>query len=81
MDIRRVVQQVIKKYGRNVYEIAGRLNIKVLQAELPERLPEIFFGDYIVLKHNLPKGKKIYYLAHALGHYFLHKQGNYFLFF
>ena len=81
MDIRRVVQQVIKKYDRNVYEIAGRLNIKVLQAELPERLPEIFFGDYIVLKHNLPKGKKIYYLAHALGHYFLHKQGNYFLFF
>lgn len=80
MDIRRVVQRVIDKYGSDVYEIVSRLNIKVLEAELPERLPEIFFGDYIVLKSDLPKGLKVHYLAHALGHYFLHKEGNFLLF-
>jgi len=53
----------------------------VREAELPKRLPEIFFGDYIVLKSDLPQEKKIFYLAHAIGHYFLHKQGNYLLLF
>jgi len=81
MDIRRVVQRVISEYGSDVYEIASRLNVKVLEAELPQRLPEIFFGDYIVLKSDLPEERKVYYLAHALGHYFLHKEGNFFLFF
>jgi len=80
MDIRRVVQRVIDKYGSDVYEIVSRLNVKVLEAELPQRLPEIFFGDYIVLKSDLPRERKVYYLAHALGHYFLHKEGNFLLF-
>jgi Zn-dependent peptidase ImmA (M78 family) len=81
MNIRRVAQQVVSKYGRDVYEIAGRLNIKVLKAELPERIPEIFFGSYVVLKSDLPEAKKTYYLAHALGHYFLHQEGNYLVLF
>ncbi len=81
MDIRRVVHRVISKYGRDVREIVSRLNIKVLEAKLPQRLPEIFFGDYIVLKDDLPKDRKLYYLAHALGHYFLHKEGNFLLFY
>jgi Zn-dependent peptidase ImmA (M78 family) len=81
MDIRRVVQKVIGKYGNDIYEIVSRLNVKVLEAKLPERLPEIFFGDYIVLKSDLPRERKIHYLAHALGHYFLHKEGNFLLFY
>jgi Zn-dependent peptidase ImmA (M78 family) len=52
-----------------------------MEAELPERIPEIFFGDYVVLKSDLPQEKKRYYLAHALGHYFLHKGGNYLVLF
>ena len=80
MDIRRVVQRVISEYGDDVYGILARLNIKVLEAELPQRLPEIFFGDYIVLKSDLPKERKVHYLAHAIGHYFLHKEGNFLLF-
>ena len=46
MDIKRRVKQVIGTYGSNVYEILARLNIKIQEAELPERLPEIFFGDF-----------------------------------
>jgi hypothetical protein len=80
MDIRRVVQRVIREYGCDVYGILARLNIKVLEAELPQRLPEVFFGDYVVLRSNLPEERKLYYLAHALGHYFLHKEGNFLLF-
>jgi hypothetical protein len=41
--------------------------VKVLETELPERLPEIFFGDYVVLRGDLPEERKLYYLAHALG--------------
>ena len=80
MDIRRVVQRVINEYGRSVYGILARLNIKVLEAELPQRLPEIFFGDYVVLRDDLPQHRRLFYLAHALGHYFLHKEGNFLLF-
>ena len=81
MDIRRVVQRVIDKYGSDIYGLLARLNIKVLEAKLPERLPEVFFGDYVVLRDDLPRDRKLYYLAHALGHYFLHKEGNFLLFY
>jgi Zn-dependent peptidase ImmA (M78 family) len=80
-NIRRVVKKVIANYGTDVYEILSKLNIRVLEADLPERIPEVFFGDYVVLKSDLPQAKKVFYLAHAMGHYFLHKEGNYFVLF
>jgi len=81
MNIRRVAKEVIDRYGQDIYEILNRLNIKIVQVDLPGRLPEVFFGDYIALKKGLSENERIYYLSHALGHYFLHKEGNYLLFF
>ena len=80
-NLRRVVKKVITNYGTDVYDILAKLNIRILEADLPERIPEIFFRDYVVLKSDLPEHKKVFYLAHAIGHYFLHKEGNYFVLF
>mgnify|MGYP001328596294 CR=1 FL=1 len=61
------------------YYIAEKLDIAVLEHHLSGRLKELYFGDYIILNKKMPYSQKRRYLAHALGHHFLHA-GNYLFF-
>lgn len=66
-------------YTNDPYIIAEKQNIEVIEKSLSGRLKELYFGDYIILNQNLTFPKKRHYLAHALGHHFLHT-GNRFFF-
>ena len=73
-------KQVINTYQSNdPYLISEELGISVIEATLAGRLKELYFGDHIILRNNLSTNEKRHYLAHALGHHFLHT-GNYLFF-
>jgi Zn-dependent peptidase ImmA (M78 family) len=76
---RRKAEEVYKKYGDNLEEILSREGIEVLEVSLKGRFKEIYFGDYIVIKDDLPVEEKRELIAHALGHHFLHA-GNHLVF-
>lgn len=72
--------EIINNYHTNdPYHIAEHENIDVLEQDLSGRLTELYFGDYIILNKKLTSSQKKRYLAHALGHHFLHA-GNYLFF-
>jgi Zn-dependent peptidase ImmA (M78 family) len=71
---------IIESFHTNdPYFIAEKLEIDVLEQTMSGRLTELYFGDYIILNKNIPYSHKRRYLAHALGHHFLHA-GNYLFF-
>jgi len=72
--------QTTRLYQTNdPYRIAELLNIQVIDATLAGRLKELYFGDHIILRANLSHNEKRHFLAHALGHHFMHT-GNYLFF-
>ena len=72
--------QIISNYNSNdPYRIANFEHIDILEQTLSGRLTELYFGDYIILNKKLSDCQKKHYLAHALGHHFLHA-GNYLFF-
>ncbi|MFZ5391661.1 MAG: ImmA/IrrE family metallo-endopeptidase [Patescibacteria group bacterium] len=65
--------QIIARYKtNNPFIIAEYEKIEVIEHPLSGRLKELYFGDYIILNNLLSHTKKRRYLAHALGHHFLH---------
>ena len=65
--------QIISKHKtNNPFIIAELEQIEVIEHPLSGRLKELYFGDYIILNNLLSHIKKRRYLAHALGHHFLH---------
>lgn len=78
--MRRAVQQAEKVYrtfGRDLGRIASDLDLLVLEEPLVGRLREIYFGDAIVIRADLPGTEKRELLAHAIGHHLMHA-GNHF---
>lgn len=72
--------EIISKHHTNdPYQIAELEHIDVLEQILAGRLTELYFGDHIILNKNLSYQHKRHYLAHALGHHYLHA-GNYLYF-
>lgn len=69
--------EIITKYQtNNPYQIAESEKIDVIEQKLAGRLTELYFGDHVILNKELPFAKKRQFLAHALGHHYLHA-GNY----
>ncbi|MBU0648103.1 ImmA/IrrE family metallo-endopeptidase [Patescibacteria group bacterium] len=72
--------EVIKLFISNdPYTIAAGENIEVFEQPMSGRLKELYFGDYIVLNQTMTHNNKRHYLAHALGHHYMHT-GNYLFF-
>ena len=75
-----MTSDIISRFSSNdPYLIAEKEKIEIVEHNLSGRLKELYFGDYIVLKKQMPYPKKRHYLAHALGHHFLHT-GNHLFF-
>lgn len=73
-------QEILNRFTTNdPFAIAERENIEIIEHSMAGRLKELYFGDYIILNSRLPLAKKRHYLAHALGHHFLHT-GNHLFF-
>ncbi|MFA4931136.1 MAG: ImmA/IrrE family metallo-endopeptidase [Patescibacteria group bacterium] len=62
----------IRFQSNDPYFIAEKENIEVVEYELSGRLKELYFGDHIILNNKMPYTQKRHYLAHALGHHYLH---------
>ena len=76
---RKKAEEIYKKYGNDLDEIVSREEIEVLEVSLKGRFKEIYSGDYIVIRNDLPEEEKRELIAHALGHHFLHA-GNHLVF-
>ncbi len=65
--------EIISQYQtNNPYIIAEHSKIQIIEHPLSGRLKELYFGDYIIINNLLAFIDKRRYLAHALGHHFLH---------
>jgi Zn-dependent peptidase ImmA (M78 family) len=63
---------VRRRFGDDPERIAHALRLLVLEEKLAGRLREIYFGDAIVLRRDLPKPVKRELIAHAVGHHVMH---------
>jgi Zn-dependent peptidase ImmA (M78 family) len=61
-----------RRFGDDPEKIAEALGLIVLEEELAGRLREIYFGDAIVVRRDLPGPVKRELLAHAIGHHVMH---------
>jgi Zn-dependent peptidase ImmA (M78 family) len=68
----RVAEGIHRKFGRNLDKIAENLDLIVLEENLEGRLSEVYFGDAIVVRKDLPKAVKDELVAHAIGHHLMH---------
>nr|DAZ24067.1 MAG TPA: IrrE protein [Caudoviricetes sp.] len=80
MDIKKIVNKIIKKYGtNNPYSLAAELGITIIYQRLGETLG--FCLTYkrqkiIVINENCPSKLLNFTVAHELGHAILHKRIN-----
>jgi len=82
MEIKKTVDELIKTYHTtSPEELSERLNICLMDAELPESTRGfclmISSGTAIVLNSTLTKRERTSVVAHELGHAILHKGCNY----
>jgi Zn-dependent peptidase ImmA (M78 family) len=73
--MRKAVQTaegIYLKFGCDLERIARKLGLIVLEEELAGRLSEVYFGDAIVVKRDLPRAVKRELIAHAIGHHLMH---------
>lgn len=75
---REIFSQQVGKADFNVIDFAEALGIKVIESKLPAKV-----GGYIVVKKNQwyisvnvdnTPSRKLFIIAHELGHYFLHRE-------
>lgn len=77
---KQIATDIQNRFSTNdPFVIAESEHIEIIEKNMAGRLKELYFGDYIILNAKLPLFKKRHYLAHALGHHFLHT-GNRFFF-
>jgi Zn-dependent peptidase ImmA (M78 family) len=73
----RKAKEVSKKYGSDPFKICEEIGIEVLEVEMEGEVKEIFWGDAITLRKDLKEELKREYVAHAIGHHFLHAGSHY----
>ena len=80
MDVKKIVAQVVKKYGtRSPYELADLMDIKITRFELG-KIKGFYLYKYrikqIALNCNLAPQDETFVLAHEIGHSIMHPQLN-----
>ncbi len=68
----QTAEGIYAKFGTNLDKVTAELGIIVLEEELAGRLSEIYFGDAIVVRRDLPRAVKRELIAHAIGHHLMH---------
>ena len=68
----QTAEGIYLKHGADLERIAGALGLIVLEEELVGRLSEVYFGDAIVVRRDLPRAVKRELIAHAIGHHLMH---------
>jgi Zn-dependent peptidase ImmA (M78 family) len=68
----QTAEGIYLKYGSDLERIARELDLIVLEEELTGRLSEVYFGDAIVVRADLPRAVKRELVAHAIGHHLMH---------
>jgi Zn-dependent peptidase ImmA (M78 family) len=63
---------IYARFGTDLRKIAEALDLIVLEEDLKGRLSEVYFGDAIVVRADLPKAVKRELIAHAIGHHLMH---------
>lgn len=80
MDIRNLVQSLVKKYNtRNPFEILRQKNVILVYAPLNgvRGFYQYFQRNHIIyIDENLSDSEKRFVCAHELGHMLLHKKAN-----
>lgn len=65
-------KETYNKYGNDLEFITDELGLLVIEEPLKGRLKEVYFGDSIVVRRDLPKTEKRDLIAHAIGHHLMH---------
>lgn len=68
----QTAEGIYREYGTDLDRIADSLGLIVLEEELEGRLSEVYFGDAIVVRADLPRAVKRELIAHAIGHHLMH---------
>jgi len=68
-------ERLYRSFGSDLAKIASGLGLLVLEEDLSGRLTEVYFGDAIVIRRDLPAPVKRELVAHAIGHHVMHS-GN-----
>jgi len=68
----KTAEGIYEKFGCDLERIARELDLIVLEEELEGRLSEVYFGDAIVVRSDLPRAVKRELVAHAIGHHLMH---------
>jgi len=68
----QTAEGVYSKFGTDLEKIAHELGLIVLEEKLEGRLSEVYFGDAIVVRRDLPRAVKRELIAHAFGHHLMH---------
>ena len=80
MDIRNLVQSLVRKYNtRNPFEILRQKNVILVYAPLNgvRGFYQYFQRNHIIyIDENLSDSEKRFVCAHELGHMLLHKKAN-----
>lgn len=65
-------KEIYENYGNDLKVICREFDLEVLEEALEGRLKEVYFGDSIVIRENLPEEEKKELIAHAVGHHLMH---------
>lgn len=65
-------REIEDRFGNDPFIVADKLGLAVLEEDLEGRLREVYFGDSIVIRRDLPSSEKRELVAHAIGHHLLH---------
>ena len=68
----QTAEGIYAKFGNDLEMIISDLGLIVLEEELAGRLSEVYFGDAIVVRRDLPRAVKRELVAHAIGHHLMH---------
>jgi len=68
----QTAEGIYSRFGTDLERIARELELIVLEEQLAGRLSEIYFGDAIVVRADLPRAVKRELTAHAIGHHMMH---------
>jgi Zn-dependent peptidase ImmA (M78 family) len=68
----QTAEGIYAKFGNDLERIISELGLIVLEEELAGRLSEVYFGDAIVVRRDLPRAVKRELIAHAIGHHLMH---------
>lgn len=64
--------EIYRKHGNYLHKLCNDLGLLLIEEELQGRLKEVYFGDSIVIRKDLPYPEKRELVAHAIGHHLMH---------